>query len=534
MIRSTLALALSMLMVATAWSQSSAPPAAAVRPDAAEVRFDVTVNDAPAQAFFQGLAEGTPYNMMVQPDVTGPISLKLKHVTLEQALDAARDVYGYDYRRTATGYLVLPATIQTRIFHLNYLDVERYGTSKTRISSGQVSQEDNSQYNNNSTTGGAVTLPAAHIDQNGKPSLDPNSTAVVTSVSLDFWSGIEADLKTIVSALPGRSLVINRQSGIIMVRAMPRELRDVDNYLQRTTAIVGRQVVLEARIVEVVLNHDYQAGINWTKLGQGAGGNLFLGQSAPPGGFTVDPLTPQGNTVNVSPGNLTTGFLQNTLGGAFTIAANFSNFNTFIELLSTQGNTRVLSSPRVSTMQNQKAIIKAGSDQFFVTGVTSNTVTGTATSTSNNVQLTPFFSGVALDVTPQIDEDGNVLLHVHPAVSEVTDQVTTLNVQGAVDVLPLALSQIRESDSIVKAHSGQLIVIGGLMRESRANTDYKTPILGDIPYLGKLFTSQQKQSTTSELVILLRPIVVTDADWPGLAKEPLERAEELERQGHLQ
>ena len=534
MIRSKWALASGLLMAAAAWSQTTAPPAAAEHPDAAETHFDVTVNDAPAQVFFQGLAEGTPYNMMVQPDVSGPISLKLKHVTLEQALDAARDVYGYDYRRTATGYLVLPATIQTRIFHLNYLDVERYGTSKTRISSGQVSQEENSQYNSASGSGGAITTPIAQRDQNGKTVLDPNSTAVVTSVSLDFWSGIEADLKTIVGPLPGHSLVINRQSGIIMVRALPRELHDVDNYLQRTTAIVGRQVVLEARIVEVVLNHDYQAGINWTKLGQGAGGNLFLGQSAPPGGFTADPLTPQGNIVNVSPGNIASGFMQSTLGGAFTIAANFSNFNAFIELLSTQGNTRVLSSPRVATMQNQKAIIKAGSDQFFVTGVTSNTVTGTATSTSNNVQLTPFFSGVALDVTPQIDEDGNVLLHVHPAVSEVTDQVTTLNVQGAVDVLPLALSQIRESDSIVKAHSGQLIVIGGLMRESRANTDYKTPILGDIPYLGKLFTSQQKQSTTSELVILLRPIVVTDADWTGLVKEPLDRAAELERQGHLQ
>jgi len=123
MIRSKWALASGLLMAAAAWSQTTAPPAPPVHPDAAELHFDVTVNDAPAQAFFQGLAEGTPYNMMVQPDVSGPISLKLKHVTLEQALDAARDVYGYDYRRTATGYLVLPATIQTRIFHLNYLDV---------------------------------------------------------------------------------------------------------------------------------------------------------------------------------------------------------------------------------------------------------------------------------------------------------------------------------------------------------------------------------------------------------------------------
>ncbi len=520
MTRSKWALAAGLLMAAAAHADS-------------DPHFDVTVTDAPAQAFFQGLGEGTPYNIMVQPDVTGPISLKLKHVTLEQALGAARDVYGYDYRRTATGYLVLPATIQTRIFYVNYLDFERSGTSKTRISSGQVSQEENSQYNSSTTTGGAITAPIAQRDQNGKTVLDPNSTAVVTTSNSDFWGGLEKDLKTIVGSQPGRSLLINRQSGIVMVRAMPRELRNVETYLKNTTETVSRQVILEARIVEVQLNHAYQAGINWTKLSQTGGANLFLGQSAPPGGFSANPLTPQGNTVSVTPGNIINGFMQSTLGGAFTVAANFSDFNAFIELLSTQGQTRVLSSPRVSTLQNQKAIIKAGSDQFFVTGVTSNTVTSTATSTSNNVQLTPFFSGVALDVTPQIDADGNVTLHVHPTVSEVTDQVTTLNVQGTTDVLPLALSQVRESDSIVRAHSGQLIVIGGLMRESRDNTNYRTPILGDIPYLGKLFRSEQKQSTTSELVILLRPLVVTDSDWPALVKEPTDRAEELRRQGDL-
>jgi MSHA biogenesis protein MshL len=181
-------------------------------------------------------------------------------------------------------------------------------------------------------------------------------------------------------------------------------------------------------------------------------------------------------------------------------------------------------------LQNQKAIIKAGTDEFFVTKVTSNTVTGTATSTSHDVELTPFFSGVALDVTPQIDDDGMVLLHVHPAVSEVTDQVKTLTLTGETDILPLALSQIRESDSIVKARSGQLIVIGGLMSEKHENQNYRTPLLGDVPLLGKLFRSERKRSTTVELVILLRPLVITDADWPALVREPNERISKLQQQ----
>src|SRR5690606_272937 len=186
------------------------------------------------------------------------------------------------------------------------------------------------------------------------------------------------------------------------------------------------------------------------------------------------PLAPTDNPVVVAPGNPISGFITDTLGGAFTLAADFSDFNAYIELLGSQGRTRVLSSPRVSTLHNQKAIIKAGTDEFFVTGVHSDTTTGTATTTTVEYELTPFFSGVALDVTPQISEEGRVLLHIHPTISDVTDPRKTLSVRGAVDVLPLALSQVRESDTIVKAMSGQVIVIGGLMRETRKRNQYKT------------------------------------------------------------
>jgi MSHA biogenesis protein MshL len=223
--------------------------------------------------------------------------------------------------------------------------------------------------------------------------------------------------------------------------------------------------------------------------------------------------------VTIAPGNPINGFATNTLGGAFTLAANLTDFNAFIQLLSTEGNTHVLSSPRVSTLDNQKAIIKAGTDQFYVTGIQSNTVTGTATSQSNNVILTPFFSGVALDVTPQIGANGDVLLHIHPIVSTVTNQTVTLQVQGTADVLPLAQSSVRESDSIVRAHSGQVIVIGGLMQETVNKQQYKTPLLGDIPGVGRLFRSEQDQKSKVELVILLRAQVVNGSDWPKLIEE---------------
>jgi len=360
-------------------------------------------------------------------------------------------------------------------------------------------------------------------------------TAVLTHSESDFWKAIEVDLRTIVGgeAATDRSIVINRQSGVIMARAMPNELRDINDYLRRTQSTVTRQVVLEAKVIEVELNDAYQAGINWAAVLTDGNKQYTLGQLSPPGGFDGNPLAPLNNPVVVAPGNPINGFVNSTLGGAFTLAANFTDFNAYIELLGLQGRTRVLSSPRVSTLHNQKAIIKAGTDEFFVTGVHSDTTTGESTTTTVEYELTPFFSGVALDVTPQISESNSVLLHVHPTISEVNDQQKSLSVRGSTDVLPLALSQIRESDSIVKAQSGQVIVIGGLMRETRKRDEYKLPLLGDIPGLGRLFKSQRDQARTTELVILLRPLVVNDGDWERLVQEPTERIEQMSKKGKL-
>ena len=185
----------------------------------------------------------------------------------------------------------------------------------------------------------------------------------------------------------------------------------------------------------------------------------------------------------------------------------------------------MLSSPRVSTLNNQKAVIKAGSDEYFVTGVSSNTLVGTSSSQASTLDLAPFFSGVSLDVTPQISETGEIILHIHPTVSDVTQKTLSVVVQNQPNSLPLAFSQVRESDSVVKARSGQLIIIGGLMRSTRNVQDYRIPLLGDIPVLGQLFRSQQRTEDRTELVILLRPIVVdSDDQWKQLTGDGLERA----------
>ena len=508
-----------------------------------EARFDVAVSDSPARPFFEGLADGTPYNIVLEAGVGGTITLKLKNVTLIEVLDAVREAYGYDYRRIPSGFVIVPAAMQTRLFQVNYIDLERRGTSRTRVASGQVGQSSSGATSGGATQGSdaqsqGLSEPAGAVfaGRNGGKDADRikeiTGTSISTRSSSDFWPELEASLKGLVGTDGGRAVIVNAQSGIIAVRANPRELRDVQQFLDKIQDIASRQVIIEAKIVEVELSSAFRAGINWAAIAQQGSRTISGFQTTPQQGFgsnNLQLLNQPSVPVTVGPGNPVTSVLTNTLGGAFTLAVNAGSFNAYVELLATQGKTHVLSSPRVSTINNQKAVIKAGDDEYFVTGVSSNTVVGVGASTSSNLDLAPFFSGVALDVTPQLSGDGQIILHIHPTVSDVTQKVLTVTAQGVTNSLPLAFSQVRESDSVVKAKSGQLIVIGGLMLSNHQVQDYRVPLLGDLPLVGKLFQSRQKTDDHTELVILLRPIIVdSDDQWSQLTGEALNQANALD------
>lgn len=484
-----------------------------------EPRFDLSVNNAPVRQVLMGLIEGTPYSMVVHPDVSGNVSLQLKEVTVPEVMRALRQVYGYDYRRDDNRFLVLGRGMQTRIFAVNYLNLSRRGKSDTRVASGELTQASTGTGGTTSgASGGTSTTTTARIP----------GVQVQTESQADFWKDLKETLAALVGTGGGRSIAVSPQTNLVIVRAMPRELLAVEEFLGHTHAVVGRQVILEAKIINVQLDDGFQTGINWAKLH----GSYLFGQT---GGGTLlnrgsSEIAGQGGDLNPATGTSVAGNLTSAFGGVFTVSARTNDFAAFLELLKTQGDVHVLSSPRVSTINNQKAVIKIGGEEFFITGVTNNVTTvGTTSVLTPEVHLTPFFSGIALDVTPQIDDRGNITLHIHPSVSEVKQRDKSFVVSNLPFNLPLAASTIQESDNVVRAASGQIIVIGGLMREGVTDENASVPLLGDIPIIGNLFKHKRVTRIKNELVILLKPTVVEDQAWNEHVQDAHDRIRNLKR-----
>ena len=493
-------------------------------------RFDLTVSNAPASQVFMSLVTGTRYSMLLHPGVTGTISVNLKDVTIEEALDSIRELYGYSYKVDGTRIFIQPAGLQTRLFQVNYLPGQRRGTSDLRVQSGAVTD---------STVTGApgapgTPAPASTQQQAGNTSRSLESSRVRTDQSMDFWKELQQALVTLVGTGEGRSVVSSPQSGVVVVRAFPAEIRAVEQYLRATRLSVERQVMLEAKILEVTLAEGFQSGINWA-LFRNSGPDVVAGQlSSSTNPDTRTLLGTRGQTIG-SGGVAVDGAgrsilstaaalglaSSNPAGAIFGLALQTSNFAALLSFLESQGSVQVLSSPRIAAINNQKAILKVGTDEFFVTNVaTTNTTTGNSTQTSPTVTVQPFFSGIVLDVTPQIDEHNNIILHVHPSISEVTESIRVVNLGGAASEirLPLAKSTVSESDTIVRVTDGNIVAIGGLMtvdvRDSR----------GGLPMVSDLLRNANRGMKKKELVILLKPTLLrNERDWEPDLRESRDR-----------
>ena len=563
--------------------QALLAPAAAELPATsapAEPRFNLVVNNLPANQVLMAMVTDTRYSMLPHPDVRDPISINLKDVTIREALDALRELYGYDYKFQGNRIFVQAPGLQTRVFQVNYLTGRRVGRADVRVTSGSIQTPSFSAPAQGGTAGaaggaaGGTSTPQA-----------VESSRITTTSDNDFWRDLVDALNAIVgvsaapsaagapgasaapaipagSAASDRRVVVNPQAGVVVIRGYPADMRNVEAFLKAMSSVVERQVMLEAKIIEVSLNDGFQAGINWGTFSAGNNSRFSAGTLNPGATLRTDgtmnaPTTrradgsivagaafgsdPARPTVTLPDplGGLTAGSASSALalganaaGSVFGLALQTSSFAALLNFLETHGRVQVLSSPRIATMNNQKAVLKVGTDEFFVTNVTTTTTTsGTNTIVSPTITTQPFFSGIALDVTPQISEDNQITLHIHPSVSQVSDKPKTINLGTLGNfTVPLASSNVNESDTIVRVRDGSIVAIGGLMRQAQNETRSQVPGAGDLPLVGNLFRNRAEGVSKSELVILLKTSVIQgDASWQQQAQEVGERMQANQR-----
>jgi len=485
-INETLLKAMESKAVMDAMDKSLMPPLAPQTSTAAQVEahFDLSVVNAPASQVFMALVSGTRYSMLLPPDLSGSITINLKDVTVMEALDTIREIYGYEFRIQGKRIFIEPNTVKTRVFQINYLSSQRAGNSNVSVS------------------GSSIVTKAG-------------SSSVSMNTSSDFWKELTTALQAVIGTTEGRSVVVNPSSGVVVVRALPTELRSVDKYLRATQLIAERQVMVEAKIIDVTLSDETQAGVNWAAFGSSKQGNFALGSvqngvtlkgSATPVAMNLGgALNPSAQVLPGLAGSVAAIAGKGFVGMAFQ-AANFAALMSFLE---TQGSVAVLSSPRISTLNNQKAVLKIGTDEMYVTNMTLGVAATTTTAgTAPNVTLTPYFSGISLDVTPQIDEEGTIILHLHPSISTISEKEKIIDLgSGGVYRLPLAAASISETDSIVRVQDGQIVAIGGLMREETVSERSQLPGASGVlatTLLGKKSTSSRKR----ELVILIKTTMI--------------------------
>ena len=446
----------------------------------------------------------------IDPEVRGIVNTTIRNKTLPEAL-AAIIPQGATYEIQNGVIRVGPMRIATRIFSLDYVALSRVGTASTIIQRRLGVNSIGSAPGGGATAGGGSANSIA------------GGADVITAVSVaDVWEEIRVATEALLfdaapvgaetraaSSIPGlggvggsagrpfsrvsadgRRLIINPIAGTITVSAFPSQLDQLETFIRAFESSIQRQVLIEAKIVEVNLDRSFQFGIDWSALARG--GTAALGVTSAPPGTTRTPSTPGGTRA---------GNVELTLsGGAGQITA-------VLNALSSQGDVRVLSSPRVSALNNQRAVfdVTTGEIVFNVSQTPILNPGGTPVFVSQ-VTPTQVNVGIVLDVLPQIGADNTVTMNIRPVVTSVARTATFTAPDGAVFSAPVI--DTRESDTMARLRAGETIIIGGLMQTRREKVRSGIPGLRDIPLLGRLFTSYTDVERKAELVIFLTPTII--------------------------
>lgn len=519
-------LILGLLSLATGQAQEATRP-----------RITMSLREADLKDILRAAAQGTDININFEPGLDTTIrGIDLKAVTLEEILEQILPSYGLTYNRQGRTITIhRGGEGGLRFYQVDSLSMKRQGTKSFQVNaSGQVIQGGGQGGSGGSGSGSGSMMGGGSGGQSGGgqgqggQGGSGNSSAYTSTVTVgngsDPWQELEMGLNTLVFGRPmeaspapvstgtgtisgpasrgyskdGRTLVIHPESGLIVLSADPSTHQRVGSYLKEIKRRNNRQVQLEARIVEVTLGADSQMGVDWNAViqkGEVAGGSA-----------TTDIRALLGGAITAGP----------TTDGAARFIVRGASVQAALSALAHEGRLQVLSSPRISTLNNQKAILRVVREDAYFLQSSQVTPGGTGGNIAT-VQITPLVVpvGIILDILPQIGEDGIITLAVNPSVSEVAS-VKTFKVDGSSATTSASASlpvvDRRDLDTVVRIRSGETLVLAGIIRTKESLDDTGVPWLQKIPILGRLFSKREKVKTHTELAIFITPRLVEDAD----------------------
>jgi MSHA biogenesis protein MshL len=512
------------------------------RPRLRPETYTVVVNGVRVQELLFALARDAKLNVDIHSGLSGVVTLNAIDQTLPQLLTRIAKQVDMRWELDGPNLAVMPDSPYLHIYKIDYVNMERLTAGATGVSS-QVGS-----LNGSGGAGGSGIAGAAGA--NG------SITTVRNTSENKFWATLERNVKDILretdkimptgpapqpaafQAQPGTagspapipaepsvtfreaaSVIVNPEASVIIVRATSRQHEKIQEFLDQVLSNVKRQVLIEASIAEVSLNNQYQQGIDWSAL-RSHGLVTSSGNQVSGGSVTTGPLFPSGPINGTLPKtNLPS---APTFNNVFTLAASYgANFAAAIQLLESFGNVRVLSSPRLSVLNNQTALLRVVDNIVYfnvqVSLAPATTISGATTAVNTTPVTVPV--GFVMNITPQISDDDTVLLNLKPTTTRLVKFVSDPNpsLVGIPNLVPQL--RMREMESLIKVNSGQMAVLGGLIEDSVNDIEDTVPIINSIPIIGSLFSSRNRANAKTELVVFLRPIVIKDASIEGDYRE---------------
>ncbi|HLA37637.1 MAG TPA: secretin and TonB N-terminal domain-containing protein [Candidatus Brocadiales bacterium] len=480
--------------------------------------YSLFVRDADVRDVLQGFSKEGKVNIVVDPDVSGKVTIDLKDVTMAQAMDALLSPMGLEYRVDSGFIRVFKPRAITRMFRLNYILTRRKGTRSINATTMGA------------TGAGATTTSSSMITVDGDDAQDIFQEIEMSLVAIGLKSagmlgtqgtgGAGASLSILTTLPPGVKglFSINRQAGIVLVNAFPEVMAKVAELLEAVEGTIQRQVLIQAKIVEVSLNDEFRYGINYDML---FGGVYKTGNRRPPAVAIGQSMDSNRKLLPEIARDI------KTVAGFFQFTFRSGDIEPIVEALSVQGDVNVISSPKISTLNNQTAIINVGTQQPYfnetITFITSTTgvITPQASVDTKNAAI-----GVVLNVTPQISQDGFITMNIRPSV---TDLVRMETFTGTQTTATAPLLKVRETDTVVRVKDGETIAIGGLMQDKKELNENQVPVLGKIPGLGFLFKEVDNKKTKIDMVIFLTPTILVGEKVEDLSTEDIQRLKLTER-----